>query len=283
MRGVGPGSGAGLAVVGFLLSAAAGCGSDQDGGDDSRSVASGEMILATTTSTVDSGLLDALVPAYEETSSCSVKALGVGSGAALELGAAGNADVLLSHAPDAEEEFMAAGDGSRCEAVMHNDFVIVDPPDDPAGIAGSTSASDAMARVAKSGSIFVSRADESGTNTKELELFDEAGVTPVGQWYEETGQGMGETLTITSQLEGYTLADRGTYLATEGLDLDVLTQGSRDLLNYYHVIVIDHERTNRACAGQFADWLLTEDTQQLIGEFGVDEYGRQLFVPDATG
>ncbi len=271
---------AGLLALAALVTAGTGCGSDDTG--DSGGPASGEMILATTTSTVDSGLLDTLVPAYEETSGCSVQALGVGSGEALELGSAGNADVLLSHSPDAEEEFMADGDGSRREAVMHNDFVIVGPPGDPAGVAGSTSAVDAMARIAESGSTFVSRADESGTNTKELELFEQAGVTPGGEWYEETGQGMGETLTITSQLEGYTLSDRGTYLATDGLELDVLTQGSKDLLNFYHVIVVNHDGTNRACADEFTDWLLTPDTQRLIGDFGVEEYGRQLFVPDAT-
>lgn len=272
---------AALMALAVLVTVGTGCGSDDT--SDRGGPASGEVILATTTSTVDSGLLDTLLPVYEETSDCSVKALGVGSGEALQLGSAGNADVLLSHSPDAEEEFMAAGDGSRRDAVMHNDFVIVGPPDDPAGIADSTSAVDAMARIAESGATFVSRADESGTNIKELELFDEAGVTPGGEWYEETGQGMGETLTITSQLEGYTLSDRGTYLATDGLDLDILTQNSKDLLNFYHVLVVDHEGTNRACADEFADWLLTPDTQQLIGDFGVEEYGRQLFVPDAMG
>lgn len=271
--------GTGPAVAALLLTAVVGCGGDDA---DSSGGPAGEMILATTTSTVDSGLLDTLLPAYEEISGCSVKALGVGSGEALELGSAGNADVLLSHSPEAEQEFMAAGDGSRREAVMHNDFVLVGPADDPAGIAGSASAVDAMARIAETGSTFVSRADESGTNAKELELWQMAGVTPGGEWYEETGQGMAETLTITSQLEGYTLSDRGTYLGTEGLDLDVLTQGSRELLNRYHVIVVDHEETNWACADDLADWLLTPYTQQLIGEYGVEEYGRQLFVPDAT-
>lgn len=271
--------GTGPAVAALLLTAVVGCGDDDA---DSSGGPAGEMILATTTSTVDSGLLDALLPAYEEISGCSVKALGVGSGEALELGSAGNADVLLSHSPEAEQEFMAAGDGSRREAVMHNDFVLVGPADDPAGIAGSAAAVDAMARIAETGSTFVSRADESGTNAKELELWQMAGVTPGGEWYEETGQGMAETLTITSQLEGYTLSDRGTYLGTEGLDLDVLTQGSRELLNRYHVIVVDHEETNWACADDLADWLLTPYTQQLIGEYGVEEYGRQLFVPDAT-
>jgi len=259
----------------------AGCGGEADDDEDSAG-ASGEMILATTTSTVDSGLLDTLLPAYEKTSDCSVKALGLGSGEALELGSQGNADVLLSHSPEAEKEFMAAGDGSRRDPVMHNDFVVVGPSNDPADIVESASAADALARIADSASTFVSRADESGTNAKELDLWAEAGVTPGGDWYEETGQGMGETLTITSQLQGYTLTDRGTYLATEGLDLEVLTQGSKDLLNFYHVIVVDHAGTNQACAEEFADWLLNPETQQLIGTSGVEEFGRQLFVPDAT-
>jgi tungstate transport system substrate-binding protein len=138
-----------------------------------------------------------------------------------------------------------------------------------------------MSRIAEGGATFVSRADDSGTNAKELELWAQAKVTPAGGWYEETGQGMGETLTITSQLQGYTLSDRGTFLATEGLDLAVLTQGSQDLLNYYHVIVVDHAGTNRACADEFADWLLTPKTQKLIGGFGVEQYGEPLFVPDA--
>jgi len=255
-----------------------GCG---DSADDA-SGASGDLILATTTSTVDSGLLDVLLPDYEETSECSVKALGVGSGEALELGSQGNADVLLSHSPDAEEEFMAAGEGRRRDAVMHNDFVLVGPPGDPAGVAGAPTAAEAMARIAEAGSTFVSRADESGTNAKELDLWEEAGVTPGWDGYEETGQGMGETLTIASQLQAYTLSDRGTFLATDGLDLIVLTQGSEDLLNFYHVIVVDHADTNRDCAEEFADWLLTPATQELIGEFGIEEFGRPLFVPDAN-
>ena len=165
---------------------------------------------------------------------------------------------------------------------MHNDFVIVGPPDDPAGVAESPSAAQAMARIAQSGATFVSRADESGTNAKELQLWQEAEVAPSGESYEETGQGMAETLTIASQLQGYTLSDRGTYLAIDGLDLKVLTQGSKDLLNFYHVIVVKHRNTNRACAEEFADWLLTRKTQQLIGSFGVKEYGRRLFIPDAA-
>ncbi len=269
-------------VLLLVVAAATGCGGDDggDGGGDGGG-SSDEMILATTTSTVDSGLLDELLPVYEDSGGCGVKALGVGSGEALELGASGNADALLVHSPEAEEEYMAAGDGSRRDLVMHNDFVLVGPADDPGDIAGAETAVDAMARIDQSGATFVSRADESGTNTKELDLWEQAGVEPGGDDYVETGQGMGETLTITDQMGGYTLTDRGTYLATEGIDLEILSQRSDDLLNVYHVIVVDHEGTNTECAEGFADWLLTPETQQVIGEFGVEEYGQQLFHPDA--
>ena len=271
------------ARVGWVLllavTAVAGCGGDGESSGDDESA--DEMILATTTSTVDSGLLDELLPAYEDSGGCGVKALGVGSGEALELGSSGNADALLVHSPEAEEEYMAAGDGSRRDLVMHNDFVLVGPADDPADVAGAATAVDAMARIDESGATFVSRADESGTNTKELDLWEQAGAEPGGEDYVETGQGMGETLTITDQMGGYTLSDRGTYLATEGLELEVLSQRSDDLLNVYHVIVVDHEGTNTECAEGFADWLLTPETQQMIGEFGVEEYGQQLFQPDA--
>ena len=171
--------------------------------------------------------------------------------------------------------------GSRRDLVMHNDFVIVGPPDDPADVADAGSAAEAMGQIEESGATFVSRADESGTNTKELALWEEAGVAPEGDWYVETGQGMAETLTITDQMQGYTLSDRGTYLATEGLELEILSKRSDDLLNVYHVIVVDHYGTNTACAEEFADWLLSTQTQQMIGEFGVEEYGQQLFHPDA--
>jgi len=165
--------------------------------------------------------------------------------------------------------------------VMHNDFVVVGPPGDPAGVAGSTDAVQAFDAIADAEARFVSRADDSGTHVKELELWDEAGVDPAGEWYVETGQGMGETLTITSQQQGYTLSDRGTYLATQSLDLDVLLERSDDLLNFYHVIVVDDPAANPACATAFRDWLVAPETQRRIGDFGVEEYGQPLFVPDA--
>ncbi len=250
-------------------------------GDDASGRPSDTLLLATTTSTVDSGLLDLLVPVFEEEEGCTVKALGVGSGEALQLGSSGNADALLVHSPAAEEEFMADGDGASREAVMHNDFVVVGPPADPADVAGSTDAAKAMAAIARAGAPFASRADESGTHTKELELWDEAGVAPGGDWYLETGQSMGETLTIASQKDAYTLTDRGTYLVTQGVDLELFVERSDDLLNYYHVIVVDHAGVNTACGTAFSDWLVDPGTQRLIGDFGVEEYGQPLFVPDA--
>jgi tungstate transport system substrate-binding protein len=210
-----------------------------------------------------------------------VKTVAVGSGEALEMGAAGNADVLLAHSPAAEEQFMADGHGVSRVAVMHNDFVVVGPPDDPAHAGRAATASEAFAGIAAAQAPFASRADQSGTNAKELALWQQAGITPSGPWYLETGQGMGETLTIAGQKRAYTLSDRGTYLATRNLDLDIVTEGGDELQNPYHVIVVDHPGTNRACATAFSDWLVAPETQQLIGDFGVDRFGQPLFFPDA--
>jgi tungstate transport system substrate-binding protein len=240
------------------------------------------MILATTTSTQDSGLLDELVPSFEDASGCSVKTVAVGSGEALELGEKGNADVLLVHSPEAEEEFMDGGHGASRKAVMHNDFVVVGPAGDPAKIKGSGSAADAFTLIAKAEAPFASRADESGTNTKELALWEAAGIEPKGSWYIETGQGMGETLTTASQKQAYTLSDRGTWLATDNLDLDLLVEGGEDLLNPYHVIVVEGENVNGDCAQEFSDWITSPETQKEIGQFGVAEFGEPLFHPDAN-
>jgi tungstate transport system substrate-binding protein len=262
----------------------AGCGDDETsegnaGGPGSG--ASGTLILATTTSTQDTGLLDTLVPAFERGGECQVKTVAVGSGEALELGAAGDADVLLVHSPDAERAFMADGHGRSRAAVMHNDFVLLGPVDDPAGALDSSDAVAALRRIAAAGAPFASRADESGTNAKELALWEQAGISPRGRWYVETGQGMGETLTIASQKQAYTLADRGTYLAVEGLDLRIVSEGGPELLNPYHVIVVRHDGTNVGCARDFARWLVTPSTQKAIATFGVERYGEPLFFPDA--
>jgi tungstate transport system substrate-binding protein len=257
-----------------------GCGDDDSGQADTGSD-KGRMILATTTSTQDSGLLDQLVPGFEDESGCSVKTVAVGSGEALELGEKGDADVLLVHSPEAEEEYMQGGHGVSRKAVMHNDFIVVGPKDDPAGIKGAGSAAEAFTGIAKAEAPFASRADESGTHTKELSLWEAAGIEPKGSWYVETGQGMGETLTIAGQKQAYTLSDRGTFLATDNLDLDLLVEGGEDLLNPYHVIVVKGDDVNRACAEEFSDWIVSPETQDQIGSFGVAEYGEPLFVADS--
>jgi tungstate transport system substrate-binding protein len=273
------------AAVGLLVAlaviAVVGCGGDDDSGESGSGNDKGQMILATTTSTQDSGLLDDLVPRFENESGCSVKTVAVGSGEALELGEKENADVLLVHSPEAEQEFMDAGHGVSREAVMHNDFVVVGPADDPAKVRGSASATDAFTAIAKAKAAFASRADESGTNTKELAIWEAAGIEPKGSWYIETGQGMGETLTIASQKQVYTLSDRGTWLATDNLDLELLVEGGKDLLNPYHVIVVEGENVNQRCAQEFSDWIISPQTQKEIGQFGVAKYGEPLFVPDA--
>jgi len=237
--------------------------------------------MATTTSTRDTGLLDVLVPAFERSGSCSVKTVAVGSGQALDLGARGQADVLLVHSPAAEETFMKEGHGSSRLAVMHNDFVLVGPPADPAKTAHAGGILPALKAIAAAKSPFASRADDSGTNAKELKLWQQTGVTPSGSWYIKTGQGMGPTLVIASEKRAYTLSDRGTYLATKHLDSKILVQGGQPLQNPYHVIVVKHAGTNAGCARAFARWITSPPTQRLIAGFGESRYGQALFHPDA--
>ncbi len=259
------------------------CGEDPDPARSGETTDNGRMILATTTSTRDSGLLDDLVPRFENDSGCSVKTVAVGSGEALELGARGDADALLVHSPEAEEEYMRGGHGTSREAVMHNDFVVVGPAGDTARIKGMGSAAEAFTRIARTEAPFASRADESGTHTKEQSLWEAAAIEPAGSWYVETGQGMGETLTIASQKQAYTLSDRGTYLATENLDLELVVDGGQDLLNPYHVIVVEGQGVNGECAQRFSGWMTSPEVQREIGRFGVEQYGEPLFVADAAG
>ena len=266
-------------VLALLALVIAGCGDDDS--ETASKGPSGTMIMATTTSTKDSGLLDELVPAFERTGDCKVKTVAVGSGQALAMGEKGDADVLLVHSPDAEETFMDEGHGASRTAVMHNDFVIVGPASDPANIADAPDATAAFRRIAREKAPFASRADESGTNAKELKLWEEAGIKPSGSWYLETGQGMGETLTVASQKEAYTLSDRGTFLATKNLDSKLLKEGGKDLRNNYHVIVVKAPGTNAACAKAFSSWITSAPTQKEIAGFGVKEYGEPLFFPDA--
>lgn len=244
-----------------------------------------EIILATTTSTRDSGLLDVLLPVFEEQTGYVVKMVAVGTGAALAMGEEGNADVLLVHAPSSEEELMAKGFGSQRDLIMHNDFIIVGPAEDPAGIKGMSVASDAFKKIAEAGAPFTSRADDSGTHKKELSIWSTAGVTPEGEWYIETGQGMGDTLRIASEKFAYTLTDRATYLALKDtIESELLVEGDVVLLNIYHVIVVNPDKwpkVNVEGAKAFAAFLTSVETQKMIGEFGVEEFGAPLFFPDA--
>jgi tungstate transport system substrate-binding protein len=254
-------------------------------GQHSTPPAGGDVILATTTSTADTGLLDALAPLFLEESGITLKPVAVGSGAALELGERGEADVLLVHSPAAEEEFMAAGFGMERRTVMVNDFIFVGPADDPARVAEAPSAREAMTRIANAEAVFVSRGDDSGTHALERRLWEAAGITPEGIWYTESGTGMGDTLNITAERGGYTISDRGTYLALrDRLGLEVLLEGDQALLNIYHVILVnpDNGRDIDVAAGRaFLEFLLQSETQVAIGEFGVDEFGEPLFTPCA--
>ncbi len=244
------------------------------------------LILATTTSIQDSGLLDYLLPDFEAQYDVDVQVIAVGSGQALALGQRGDADVLLIHSPTAEDAFMAAGDGVRREDVMVNDFVIVGPAADPAGIRGMASAQEAFAAIAGARATFISRGDESGTHAKEKSIWQEAGIEPSGDWYVSTGQGMGEVLTMASEQQGYTLSDRATYLAREGnLELEILVEGDPLLFNRYSVIAVNPAKNARIHAelgNQFIDWLIAVPTQEKIGRFGVAEYGQPLFTPNSA-
>ena len=244
-----------------------------------------EIILATTTSTQDSGLLDVLIPIFEGRSGYTVKTVAVGTGQALKMGEDGNADVLLVHAPSAEKELMKGGFGVERLLVMHNDFVIVGPADDPAGIKGDVSAVEALVKIASAAAAFVSRGDDSGTHKAELALWKSGEIDPQGDWYIESGQGMAATLKIAGEKAAYTLTDRATYLANrQGLGLEILVEGDPVLLNVYHVITVNPEKwpkVNNAGATAFAQFLIDGETQKVIGEFGVDKYGQPLFFPDA--
>ncbi len=251
--------------------------------------------LATTTSTADSGLLDAILPVFEAAHNARVDVVAVGTGQALALGASGDADVILVHARAREDEFMAAGDGKQRWDVMYNDFVLVGPADDPAGVAGADSISAALSAIAAAEASFASRGDDSGTHSKELSLWTAAGLAPAPEagWYLSLGQGMGATLQFANERPAYTLSDRATWLAQADTlpNLRLLFGGETiadnpdaALYNPYGVITVSAEKhpgVNLALASSFAQWLTTPDTQALIGEFGKAEYGQALFYPSA--
>ena len=246
------------------------------------------LILATTTSTENSGLLAVILPLFEVESGIKVDVIAVGTGQALQLGEDGNADVLLVHARAKEDAFMDAGHGSRREDVMYNDFVILGPASDPAGIKGMATAVAAFEQIAMNPGdfVFVSRGDDSGTHTKEKAIWEASGIAAEGEWYVSAGQGMGEVLTMANERQSYTLSDRATYLARtlEGIDLEILVEGDPILFNPYGVIAAnpdkgDHIKAEEAT--QFIDWLVSVPTQKEISEFGVAEFGAPLFTPDS--
>ncbi len=261
----------------FSIAVFTGAASGQDG-------KKGDLILATTTSTVDSGLLDVLVPMFEKKTGYRVKTIPVGTGQALAMGAKGEADALLTHAQSAEKKLVDSEAVTNYKLVMHNDFVIVGPAGDPAGIKGKTS-SEAFKAIAAKKAIFVSRGDDSGTNKKELAIWKKIEIKPEGKWYQESGQGMGATLLLASEKQGYTLTDRATYLAQKhNIRLDILSQGDPGLLNIYHVMEVNSKKfskVNARAAKAFVEFMIAPATQKVIGEFGKAKFGQPLFFPDA--
>ena len=242
------------------------------------------MILATTTSTEDSGLLDYILPDFTEKTGITVEVVAVGTGQAIQLGIDGNADVLLVHDRAKEDAYMAEGHGTRREDVMYNDFVIVGPADDPAGIRGMTSASEAFAKIASSGSTFTSRGDDSGTHSKEKKVWAAAGIEPAGDWYISAGQGMNDVLTMAEEQLAYTLSDRATYLSRtlSGYTLEILVEGDPVLFNPYGVMDVNPAKypdVKADYAQQFIDWITSPETKELIASFGVEEFGAPLFTP----
>lgn len=242
-----------------------------------------QLIIASTTSTQDSGLFEVLLPAFEDAyPEYAVEVVAVGTGEALEMGKNKDADVLLVHAKTDEEKFVADGYGTERRDVMYNDFVLVGPEADPAGVKAAADMSAAMKGIVDKKSIFVSRGDDSGTHKKELKLWTAAGIKPEGDWYLVSGQGMGDTLKIASEKQGYTLADRATYLAMkDALDIMVVREGDAGLLNQYGVIpVVDAQ--NLDGANVFMEWITSAEGQQVIKDYGVEKYGQALFVPNAS-
>ncbi len=278
----------GLVTV-FVLVVLAGACSDSSkpvakpaGGEPEKQAES--IKLATTTSTDNSGLLAALLPAFKEEEDIEVKVIAVGTGAAIKLGENGDVDVILVHARAAEDKFVADGFGVNRRDVMHNDFVIIGPEEDPAGIKGMSDAAEALKKLSESGGSFVSRGDDSGTHKKEQTLWQAAGVEPSGEWYMSAGQGMGAVLNIANEKRAYTITDRGTYIAFRGkIDLPVLVEGDERLFNPYGVIAVNpkkHAHVKYDEAMKFIEWLTSKAGQKLIGDFKKD--GEVLFYPDAV-
>lgn len=260
---------------------------NQGNATDNDTTEKESIILSTTTSTQDSGLLDFLLPKFTEETNIEVKVISVGTGAALQKGRDGEADVLLVHSTSDEEKFVAEGHGPARYDVMYNDFILVGPKDDPAKVMATSPNSivDSLKLIAEKQATFVSRADDSGTHKKELKLWKAAEIEPAGDWYVEAGQGMGDVLKMADEKMGYTISDRATYLSLKDtLELEIVTEKDDNLYNQYGIIVVDpskNELINGEGALKFQEWMLSESTQKLIEEFGKEEYGQSLFIPNA--
>ena len=250
----------------------------------SLGLAENRLKMSTTTSTQNSGLLSVLLPPFEKAYKCKVDVIAVGTGKALKLGANGDVDIVFVHARPAEDKFVAEGYGVDRRDVMYNDFVIVGPKSDPDGLKQAKSAVDAFKRLTKGKAPFISRGDDSGTNKKEKQLWKAAGIKPSGKWYLEAGQGMGAVLQMADNKKGYTLTDRGTYIAYEGkVDLVILNQGDKALFNPYGIIAVNPKKypsANFKCAEKFINWVTGPEGQKIIGSY--KKKGKQLFFPDAT-
>jgi tungstate transport system substrate-binding protein len=273
-----------LLILGFTL-LTTGC-KQQQASDQTTQDEASAIVLATTTSTEQTGLLDAIIPVFTSETGIEVKVVAVGSGQALTMGETGEADVLLVHAKSSEEEFVEKGFGIERYDVMYNDFILVGPKDEEAlpkeckaDIVG------ALKYIQENKIPFISRGDDSGTHKKELSIWKTAGIEPSGDWYISAGKGMGEVLQMADEKKAYTLSDRGTFLSMEdSLELSIAVEKASDLLNQYGVIAVNPEKTPNVHleeAQKFVDWILSEKTQKLIGEFGVEKYGQALFVPNA--
>lgn len=259
----------------------------QDETSQEQVEAKGSIILSTTTSTQDSGLLDFLLPIFTEETGIEVKTIAVGTGKALQMGRDGEADVLLVHSKADEIKFVEEGYGTERRDVMYNDYILVGPKDDPLNLKTDypNNILEGLKRIAEKEAVFVSRGDDSGTHKKELSIWKAANIEPSGAWYLEAGAGMGDVLKITSDKQGYTISDRGTYLSMRDvLDLEIIIEGDENLFNQYGVIPVNPEKNphvNIDAAIEFMNWITSDRVQDLIKEFGVEEYGQPLFIPNA--
>ena len=275
----------------FLMGALAGCGNGADNNADNNTPAPApapenpQIKMATTTSTQDSGLLDAILPEFTKDTCYEIEVIAVGTGAAIKMGETGDVDVILVHSRAAEDKFVEDGFGVDRKDVMYNDFLFIGPKDDPAGIKGTGDAVAALKAIAEKQATFVSRGDDSGTHKKEVKTWEAAGIEPAGEWYKSVGKGMGDTYRMADEMKGYTLIDRATFLANQDkYELEAMVEGDKLLLNPYGVIAVNPEKypnVNNDGALAFIEWMTSEKGQKLIGEYGVDEFGQALFVPDA--